>query len=115
MDMENSKAYDLGYEAGKNAAGWVFDGNTTRATYEYVLKGIEEGDPMVLDSIGENLADFEAAQADDLESLGIHAPNWLAPAYMWDEFETACQDWEMGASTGFWHEIERAARYQLGD
>ena len=40
-----------GYEHGKTAGTWVFDGNTPQATYAAVLQGIEDGDPMVLDQL----------------------------------------------------------------
>jgi len=102
MDME-TQAYRLGYDAGKSAASWVFDGNTTRATYEWALKGIEEGDPEVLDSIGEYLQGFTVIRNEDLQG------------YDFDELDEAVEDWDAGASDGFWHEIERAARYQLED
>ena len=45
-----AKAEELGREAGKTAAGWVFDGNTPEEAYQRVLRGIEEGDPAVLDT-----------------------------------------------------------------
>ena len=38
-----------GAAAGRAAASWVFDGNTKDATYREVLKGIEDGDPEVMD------------------------------------------------------------------
>lgn len=40
-----------GYEDGKAAGSWVFDGNTTRHTYATVLQGIEDGDPLILDML----------------------------------------------------------------
>jgi hypothetical protein len=45
-----AKAEELGRDAGKAAASWVFDGNTPREEYQRVLRGIEEGDPAVLDA-----------------------------------------------------------------
>jgi hypothetical protein len=45
-----AKAEELGRAAGKTAASWVFDGNTPNAEYHRVLRGIEEGDPAVLDA-----------------------------------------------------------------
>lgn len=46
-----AKAEELGRTAGKAAAAWVFDGNTPEQAYRRVLRGIEEGDPAVLDAI----------------------------------------------------------------
>jgi hypothetical protein len=43
-----AKAEELGRDAGKAAASWVFDGNTPEEEYQRVLRGIEEGDPAVL-------------------------------------------------------------------
>ncbi|MTW08796.1 hypothetical protein GM524_13085, partial [Streptococcus pneumoniae] len=43
-------ARKAGTIAGKNAAGWFFDGNTSDETYAAVLAGIEAGDPAVLDT-----------------------------------------------------------------
>jgi len=39
-----------GAEAGRNAASWCTDGNTTLETYRAILRGIEDGDPAVLDA-----------------------------------------------------------------
>jgi hypothetical protein len=107
--MEETKAYTLGYAAGKDAASWVFDGNTTRAYYEYVLKGIEEGDPMVYDGLSApSLAWAGTPTRSELaEELGL--------GYVSDELDAACEEWDAGALDGFWHEVERAARYQLED
>ena len=107
MENENSRAYDLGYGAGVSAASWVFDGNTTRETYAWFLKGIEEGDPQVYDSVASpSLAWADTPTRTELaEELGL---NWLS-----DELDTACEEWDAGAMDGFWHEVERAARYQV--
>lgn len=35
----------------ENAACWLLDGNTDEEAYRRVLKGIEDGDPRVLDSL----------------------------------------------------------------
>ena len=46
-----ARAAELGRDAGKTAAAWVFDGNTPGEAYQRVLRGIDEGDPAVLDAI----------------------------------------------------------------
>ena len=38
-----------GRTAGENRASWAFDGNTDAASYARVLKGLSDGDPMILD------------------------------------------------------------------
>ena len=44
-------AEELGRDAGRAAATWVFDGSTPEEAYQRVLRGIDEGDPAVLDAI----------------------------------------------------------------
>jgi hypothetical protein len=106
------RAAKIGAEHGKSAAGWVFDGNTSRETYERVLKGIESGDPAVLDAY--NVPTLSAEYMSDgygerdlAEELGIDPDgersklDHVAPAY------------QLAAARAFWDEVERAARYQL--
>ena len=45
-----AKAEELGRDAGRTAASRVFDGNTPEEAYQRVLRGIEDGDPAVLDA-----------------------------------------------------------------
>ena len=40
----------LGRDAGKAAASWTFDGSTPEGTYRRVLRGIEDGDPLIMDA-----------------------------------------------------------------
>ena len=103
-----AKAEELGRDAGKAAASWVFDGNTPEEEYQRVLRGIEEGDPAVLGAT-EPPAIGPAAgyDQDDLaRDLGIEPADRALPravsAYA-------------GAFTGaFWQETERAARDHAG-
>jgi hypothetical protein len=46
-----ARAAELGRDAGKTAAAWVFDGNTPGEAYQRVRRGIDDGDPAVLDAI----------------------------------------------------------------
>lgn len=48
---------EQGFADGKSAGTWVFDGNTDQRTYAAILKGIEDGDPMVLDGLPQPPAD----------------------------------------------------------
>ena len=103
-----AKATELGRDAGKTAAGLLFDGNTPRDAYQRVLRGIEEGDPAVLDA-AEPPAIGPAAgytQDDLARDLGIdprdRAVRRAVSAYA-------------DAFTGsFWQETERAARDHAG-
>lgn len=45
-----ARAEELGRDAGKAAASQVFDGSTPDEAYQRVLRGIEDGDPVVLDA-----------------------------------------------------------------
>ena len=98
-----------GQWAGKNAAGWAFDGNTDPATYKRVLAGIMDGDPEVLDSF----------RTPDLsgEWSGDPTPRSLANDYDLDDddprdwlLDEACTVWMDAASQAFWDEIERVCR-----
>jgi hypothetical protein len=57
-------ARKLGNEHGEGAASWYFDSNTSCETYERVLKGLEDGDPAVLDTLPTN--PLSGKYADDL-------------------------------------------------
>lgn len=72
--MDSQTAYDKGREHGANAGEWYFDGNTSEETYRTVLRGIEDGDPMVLDTFptftfgewaGESLREILGDEYDD--------------------------------------------------
>ena len=103
-----TRAGELGRDAGQAAASWVFDGNTPEDAYQRVLRGIDEGDPAVLDAI-EPPAIGPAAgyDQDDLaRDLGIEPGDRALPRAV-----SAYAD----AFTGsFWQETERAAREHAG-
>jgi Domain of unknown function (DUF4314) len=99
-----AKAAELGHAAGEAAASWVFDGSTPEEAYRRVLRGIDGGDPAVLDAIEPSAIGPAAGyDEDDLaRDLGIapgdRALNRAVSAYA-------------GAFTDtFWREVERTAR-----
>ena len=103
-----AKAEELGRDAGKTAASWVFDGNTPGEEYQRVLRGIDEGDPAVPGATEPPAIGPGAGyDQDDLaRDLGIEPGDRALPravsAYA-------------GAFTGaFWQETERAARDHAG-
>ena len=103
-----AKAEELGRAAGKTAAGWVFDGNTPDEEYQRVLRGIEEGDPAVLDAT-EPPAIGPAAGYDsgDLaRDLGIEPADRGLPR--------AVSAYADAFTDAFWQETERAARDHAG-
>lgn len=102
-----ARAEVLGAEAGRAAASWYFDGNTTDETYRHVLKGIDDGDPRVMDTFP--AAPFSGEFADDmtparlLDALDMSGDEDYADAAVTayeDAFHIAAHD-----------EIERVARY----
>jgi hypothetical protein len=99
-----AKAEELGREAGKAAASWVFDGNTPEDAYQRVLRGIDDGDPAILDEI-EPPAIGPAAgyDQDDLaRDLGIEHGDRALPR--------AASAYADAFTDSFWHEVERTAR-----
>jgi hypothetical protein len=114
MENEHSEAYNLGYAEGKSAASWVFDGNTTEATYRYVLKGIEDGDPALYSMYDERIPNLSGEYSDDMTPVKLARDldlDFFADA---EAVDTACEDWQYGASDGFWHSVEEMARHALG-
>lgn len=98
-----------GADAGRAAASWYFDGNTKDETYAAVLKGIEDGDPAILDTFPTpNLSG---------EWAGDATPQSLAEDYgiegREDAIDAVCSAWEDAAWSAVQDEIERAARYQV--
>lgn len=113
-DIE-TKAAAIGREHGKNAAGWTYDGNTAGSWYSWMLKGIENGDPEVLDSLrtpdlsGEYADDYTPARlAKDLEISEESDPDGLA-------LNDACDAYQDAASEAFWGEIERVCREHVSN
>jgi hypothetical protein len=103
-DERQGKAYDIGAEYGRAAGTWVFDGNTDRATYELVLKGIEDCDPEVMDMQPEPLSGEWAGQS--IPELSERFDLDLED----DDVATA---FECGYSDGYWNEVEATARGYL--
>lgn len=108
--MTKRDAIRAGRERGRNAASWMFDGNTTDATYRAFLAGWEEGDPEIMnryqppswlsgewagESISELLGDAETQR--DLDRL--------------EDVEQAYSD---AADVAYWRELERVAWYHVG-
>lgn len=107
-------ARNIGDARGNDAASWVFDGNTDDACYARMLKGIDEGDPAILDSVrepsfsGEYSCDY--SERDLCEEIGISYD--LSTTEEVDEIADAYLD---QARAVFWSAIEIAARKHLGE
>ena len=103
-----ARAAELGRDAGKTAAAWVFDGNTPGEAYQQVRRGIDEGDPAVLDAI-EPPAIGPAAgyDQDDLaRDLGLEPADPALPG--------AVPAYADAFTASFWTEVERTAREHAG-
>jgi hypothetical protein len=103
-------ARQLGAEAGKSAAGWVFDGNTAGETYRRVLRGIEAGDPEIMDAY--RTPDLSGEYSGDYTSRDLAADLDIDEDA--DPDESGLNDAELAymdaASGAFWAEVEREAR-----
>lgn len=101
-----------GRDAGVGAASWAYDGNTPLEWYRKMLKGIEDGDPMILDSVREpNLSG---------EYAGDPTPRSLAEDYgigegREDALDAVCEAWEIAARDCFWARLETVCRMMLQD
>jgi hypothetical protein len=104
-----AKATEAGAEHGRAAASWYFDGNTSRETYESVLRGLEEGDPAVYDTFPSSPLSGEWADeptpSSVLAELGVDDDDDAASDYL-DAYESGFHD---AVSS----EIGRVARLQL--
>lgn len=94
-----------GYEHGKAAGSWVIDGNTSEDTARYILAGIEDGDPAVLDALPSSPLSGEWADCllprDVLSSLDVDEDDDAA-----DDILSAFED---GFSSGVEDEVVRSA------
>ena len=102
-----AEAASLGHDAGKAAASWMFDGNTPEDAYRAVLRGIDDGDPAILDAHPAPglSADRGYSEADLARDLGLDGEDQLPP-----DAVTAYLD---AAAGTFWDETERIAREHL--
>ena len=105
----------LGSEHGKNAGTWVTDGNTSVETYRNLLKGIEDGDPLVIDALPGDPLSGEYADGltptsllGELGVLGIQEGD--ESAALTDDL---CQAYEDAWQLAMQDEVVRACRYQL--
>lgn len=110
-EVQVTAAYELGKEHGMAAASWLLDGNSSREAAERLLRGLNDGDPVVLDSLPSNPLSGEWADAptakDILRELGEEETD---PDAQWD----ILRDYEDGYSDGVQQGAERTARQFLG-
>lgn len=114
QDPMVAEATRIGTEHGRNAASYVWDGNTDVSTYRAYLKGSDDGDPMVLDAY--NPPNLSGEFADDYDETSLRSDI----AYATDDYEIsdeamddAANAYNDAASEAFYAELERVARVHV--
>lgn len=103
-----SRVWAKAQENGKAAASWVIDGSTSAVSARGIIKGIEDGDPEVMDAFrasglsGEFAGDYSE---DELMTDVGYVPH--DGTLMRDDLAT---QYNTEVSSAFWHEVERLAR-----
>jgi hypothetical protein len=102
------RAVELGTEAGRSAASWRFDGNTSTETYRVTLGLIEDGDPAF--EIPEFLNDEWGGISDETLALALgtdllDADDWLV--------NESCNQYIDAAVIAYTEEVERVCRLHL--
>jgi hypothetical protein len=117
VDQAIAKAEKLGKEHGENAAQWVAQDSwggrvaSSRQSEENArafLKGIEEGDPMIMDSYTPPNLSGEWADSMTPRSL-IEEVTEGEIMVTEEEADAICQAYETEAANGFWQELETSA------
>ena len=103
-------AEDRGTEDGTAAGSWVIDGNTSADTARAILRGIEDGDPEVIDTLP--TADLSGQWADTLTGpeLVTAAAAYAGIDDAEDVFNDICDAYEVAFEHAAQYEVERSAR-----
>lgn len=101
------EAESLGRDHGRNAASWTIDGNTTRETIAYVVKGFNDGDPAVYDQFREPSFSGDYCERDLCDDLGIDYD-------LTEEADEITDAYLQAAREMFWEETERLYRNAMG-
>ena len=121
---------------GAAAASWVTDGNTTDRTFAWLARGIDDGDPEVLDTLPQpdlsgQWADARTGpqlMAEALRAAGIvhadgspfrtpdamgHAPGTCAVCDAWDAFTEVCDAYDLAFGAAVQDAVRAACTYHL--
>lgn len=118
MEELKAQAHELGRQAGVAAGSWAADGNTDAEHARRVLAGIEDGDPIIMDSLPV-APDLSGEWADGMTparlalALGLtdDATGAVLPEdESGDILAELCDAWEESASEGCQQEAERVLR-----
>lgn len=96
----------LGHDAGLAAGSWIIDGNTSTDTARAILRGIEDGDPAVLDQLP--ASPLSGEWADGL--LPRDVLTWYDRDEDADDADDILTAYEDGYSAGVLEKVERSAR-----
>lgn len=110
-DTPEARVWQIAQENGKGAASWAFDGNTTTETYKAVLKGIQDGDPAIMDRYHTPGLNGEFARGYTDQQLLADAQ--YVPHDGTDMADTLITQYLDEVCDAFWAEIERMAIHQL--
>ncbi len=112
--MLEVRAREMGEDHGRAAASWYFDGNTSTETYRTVLRGIDDGDPMILATFPSAPLSGEWSDsptpASVLADLGFDSED---DSEDYDRVSDILNAYEDGFYTASTDAIERVARYQV--
>jgi hypothetical protein len=106
-----SRVWAIAQTHGKAAASWVVDGSTSAVSARGLVKGIEDGDPAVLDSIREPGLSGEYG-GDYPEDQLMTDAGWV-PHDGTDLRDELASQYNREVSGAFWDEVERLARNQI--
>jgi hypothetical protein len=114
LDRAMDRARELGNDAGKAAASWVFDGNTSTETYRTFLRWYEDGDPRIDEFAPRSWLSGEWSDEpttdDVLADIGLYHDDdtgeWSTPAEDRDDILSAYED---AADDAYWTELQRVA------
>lgn len=107
VNLAIATAISLGKEQGRNAASWYFDsGRNTIAREDYlrVLKGLRDGDPMILDSLPQT-SPLSGEMAGDMTPDYLMSLVSLSAA-TGVERDAVCDEYEQAFSTAVSDDVE---------
>ncbi len=115
FDLIEDEARKQGLEDGTAAGSWVIDGNTSTDTAAAILRGLDDGDPAILDLLPSSPLSGEYADGllprDVLGWYGL-TEDWNADGLSGIAAEVL-NAYEDGYNEGVAHEVERSARYMV--
>lgn len=101
-----TKAFDLGYGAGKSTGSWVIDGNTSSRAAHRILQGIEDGDPEIMD-MRPNPLSGEWADGPTTRDVVEDCDVSYDPE---GDYTELLDSYEEGFDQGFWDQVQHAAK-----